>query len=147
MKKETNIGLVEASRASLSLLRIFPVDPSRRWCLPLVAAAAVAVIGTTMEGAIGVVECMELDRSLVVGASELAVAASVSSAELSSAVVEMTAASAAARLSERRLVIASDCWNNAASAFGHSYVAVAVGIGSQVEHSRTTVFVGNTTHR
>jgi hypothetical protein len=150
MKKDTHIGLAEASRASLSLLRIFPVDPSRRWCLPLaVAAAAAAVIGTVMVGTAGVVAFKEPDRPLVVGASAVAPTAAVSSAELSSglAVVEMTAASAAARLSERRLVIASDCWNNAASAFGHSYVAVRVGMGSQAEHPRTTMFVGKITHR
>jgi hypothetical protein len=150
MKKDTHIGLAEASRASLSLLRIFPVDPSRRWCLPLaVAAAAAAVIGTAMVGTAGVAAFMELDRPLVVRASGVAPTASVSSAEPSSglAVVEMTAASAAARLSERRLVIASDCWNNAASAFGHPYVARTVGMGSQAEHSGTTVFVGKITHR
>jgi len=27
-------GLVDASRASLSLLLVLPVDPSRRWCFP-----------------------------------------------------------------------------------------------------------------
>jgi hypothetical protein len=40
-KGSAHSGLVDASRASLSLLLVLPVEPRRRWCLPLVAEGVV----------------------------------------------------------------------------------------------------------
>ncbi|KAF8965399.1 hypothetical protein BDZ97DRAFT_1757239 [Flammula alnicola] len=66
-RKDTNIGLVDASRASLSLLLVLPVDPSRRWCFPFAAAAIVgtAIVGTYRLAVVIVVAVVVVELTLL----------------------------------------------------------------------------------
>ena len=107
-ERRTDKGLAEASRASLSLLLVLPVEPSLRWCFPapdavgaprlvLRARLSKLVLGDvwnvpedTPDAALSVEDVLVVWRTGIGAGPSLA-------------------AAAAAKPSESRLVTASDC--------------------------------------